>query len=645
VRKRHLAVTAALIVFSGSLSSAPAFAAQAPAAPTNLATTPTPQTASGAQQPCGTGIAYAGSMNIGGVDQAALSATLNSGGDTAGNLSAAFTVVDKTTGTTLAPIDSAGQVGSGASVTVYLPVTDGHSYSWTVAATDGTNWSSSAGPCDFITDTTAPLNPTVTSADFPISGGGLESGEPGSFTLTSSDPAPATGTASGLRGYSYVFDSGVIGVGTPVIAPNDNGSLVISDQSFTWGSHTLYAQAVDNAGNVSATVEYSFYVPQNPELSPKLSLSAAGAVTVDADGSGSTGLWPIAKCSFDFGDQSAATVTTGSACTATHEYAKDGTYPVTLTITDQYGNQKSVIKDFATPGLSRGTLFHEILLPTTVTGWASPAGSTGIAQAANTALPDGSSQLVAVTSSGELEHNIRFANGSWQGWRTLSQPGVTVTDAGIAGMPNGSSQIIEVTSAGVLKHDIRNANGSWQTTGWGSPAGSTGIAQASITAMPNGSSQIVAVTTSGMLKYNIRSANGSWQGWVTLSQPGVMITHASIAGMPNGSSQIIEVTSAGVLKHDIRNANGSWQTTGWGSPAGSTGIVQATITAMSNGSSQIVATRSSGIVAFTIRSASGGWPSAGWGQLANTVKVDAAANVSIAGMPNGTSQVIEVSAI
>ena len=32
-------------------------------------------------------------------------------------------------------------------------------------------------------------------------------------------------------------------------------------------------------------------------------------------------------------------------------------------------------------------------------------------------MPDGSSQIIAVqTSSGETYHNIRYANGGWQGW-------------------------------------------------------------------------------------------------------------------------------------------------------------------------------------------------------------------------------------
>ena len=257
-----------------------------------------------------------------------------------------FDVTDETTGTALAPIDSVGQVLPPATVSVFLPVVDGHSYSWTVSATDGTNSSSAAGPCDFVSDTTAPLSPTVTSTDFPSSGSNLQSGQAGSFTLTSSDPKPAVGTESGLKGFSYVFDS-TLSVGAPVVPANADGSLTISGESFGWGTHTLYAQAVDGAGNVSGVEIYSFYVPQNPELSPVLSLTAHDALSVEADGTASTALYGVASCSFDFGDGSA--VVSNAGCTATHTYQKPGAYPVTLTISDGT-NQKSVTEDFTTAG-------------------------------------------------------------------------------------------------------------------------------------------------------------------------------------------------------------------------------------------------------------------------------------------------------
>jgi hypothetical protein len=245
---------------------------------------------------------------------------------------------------------------------------------------------------------------------------------------------------------------------------------------------------------------------------------------------------------------------------------------------------------------------------TLMTGYLGPLDWTpslsNVADAAITPMPDFSDQLVAVTDDGQLEHDIRSSKGVWQGWRTLDQPGVTVTDASIIGMPNGSSQIVEITSTGVLKHDVRNADGTWQTSGWGSPAGSTGIVQAAIAAMPDGSAQLVAVTT-----------NGSWQGWRMPAQPGARVKSVGIAGVRDGSSQIIAVTTNGVLEHDIRYANGGWQ--GWQAPGGGT-VTQASIgsTAMQpeNGNpgttTYISAVTSGGQYELNVRFGNGSW--VGW---------------------------------
>jgi hypothetical protein len=271
-----------------------------------------------------------------------------------------------------------------------------------------------------------------------------------------------------------------------------------------------------------------------------------------------------------------------------------------------------------------------------------PANSTNIAQADVTGMPDGDTQVVAVTSSGTLEHTVYSSSANtWQTWG-LPKNNTTAVSAGIAGMPDGSSQLIEITSTGTLQHTIRFATGSWQASGWGIPAGSTGIAQASITAMPDGSTQLVAVTTNGVLEHNIRNANGSWQGWRALSQPGVTVTDAGIAGMPDGSSQLIEVTSTGVLKHNIRFANGTWQASGWGIPAGATGIAQAAVTAMPNGSTQFVVVTTAGVLKHNIRNANGTWQASGWGIPAQTSLASTFTSPSIAGLPSGAAQLIEV---
>ena len=374
------------------------------------------------------------------------------------------------------------------------------------------------------------------------------------------------------------------------------------------------------------------------------------SATVSATPVGETGVtaasqdWSKAGYTINFGDGTATIAAPYG--TATHTYSKPGTYQISVSGTSwTTGAPFTDTTSFTTTAWAAGILWQAVDSENDWGGWglpnSTPTGFSGIAQAAVTPTGGASMLCVAVTTGGTLQYDTESAQGVWQGWSTLSQPGVTVKDTSVAGMPDGSSQIIEVTSTGLLRHDVRNANGSWQTGGWGTPGGSSGIAQAAITAMPNGDSQLVAVTTGGVLEHNIRHANGSWQGWVALNQPGVRVTYASVAGMPDGSSQLVEVTSARVLKHDIRNANGSWQAGGWGTPAGSTGIAEAAITPSGDGQVDIVATTTVGVMEYNGRSAGGSWP--GWLTPAQPPWAAGLTSPSIA-LVGGEAQVIAISA-
>jgi hypothetical protein len=369
--------------------------------------------------------------------------------------------------------------------------------------------------------------------------------------------------------------------------------------------------------------------------------SAVGGLGVTATSQN----WSTTGYTFDFGDGTGTV--NGAYGVAHHTYAKPGSYVITVSGTTADSTNKPFTDStvFTTTSLGAGNLFDVNRGANGAWGaWnEGPSGYTDITQAAITAMPDNDLQAVAVTAGGKLEHTVfHNATGTWQNWG-LPRNNATPVSAGIAGMPDGSSQLIEVATSGTLEHTIRNANGSWQTSGWGSPAGSTGITEAAITAMPDGSSQLVAVTGSGALEHNIRYANGTWQGWRVVPQQCVTVVAASIAGMPNDSAQIVEVTSTGVLKHDIRNANGSWQTSGWGSPAGSTGITEAAITAMPDGSSQLVALTTAGVLEQDVRFANGTWQSGGWRDPNQTELVGSVTSPGIAGLPNGSAQFLEVS--
>lgn len=254
-----------------------------PATPTNLAASPTPIDAAGnADQDCnGSTMGFMGISNLGGQHVATLSATVTSQVSTA-QMQGIFTLTDTTANTTVGTYTSAGFVLTGNNVSVQTPaLTDGHQYAWSLHSSDQYFSSPTSATCHFQADLTPPANPTVnaTGTTFPPLGSttaGPTTGQNGSFAVTSSDPAPSGGTASGMKGFYYSFDSPVPATGAHLYT--GAGSLAISTSFSGWGVHTLYVQAVDNAGNVSAQTQYSFFVPQNTTITD----TAGGNLTSDA---------------------------------------------------------------------------------------------------------------------------------------------------------------------------------------------------------------------------------------------------------------------------------------------------------------------------------------------------------------------------
>jgi hypothetical protein len=454
-------------------------------------------------------------------------------------------------------------------------------------------------------------------------------------TTVTADASVADTWGDAISSYEFEFGTTSVTSSTPAASftPTAAGSYPVSVMVAIAGGSTYRALSEGPSTTVQVVV------PQ--PLVPAVAASASGSLGVLAADTGTTDAWNITSVTFDFGDHTPTqTATAIDGFEEPHVYAKAGTYTITETVKDAAGNTATTSKPFTTTDPAAGTLVH---IDFNGNQGDVPANSTGIAQAAYGVTPGLNQQLVAATADGSVEFSTT-APGSWTwaNWQTLSQPGVTARWVGIAPMPNGTTQLIEVTSTGTLLHTIRNASGTWQTQGWGSPAGSTGFAHAAITAMPNGNAQLVAVTTTGVLMHNIRFANGAWQGWRTLSQPGVSVIDSSIAGMPDGSAQIAEITSAGVMKHDIRFANGAWQTQGWGTPAGATAITQISIVAQLSTTLSLAVGPDGALQADERVGATGHW--AGWGQLdmttlATAVDVtggtDALGNLSIFAVSGG----------
>ncbi|WP_145902896.1 ricin-type beta-trefoil lectin domain protein [Kitasatospora viridis] len=174
-------------------------------------------------------------------------------------------------------------------------VQDGHTYGWNATATDGTLNSPGSGYCYFSVDLTPPSIASFTpSAQYPPLGSGITpQSYAGSGTVniqvSSTDPTPtgcnlAACIKSGVAKFLWSLDQNnpVSGGNAINVTPDANGtataSIPVNLSTNQWGTHTLYVQAVDGAGNTQATVaQYSFYAPFNP---------AAKAVAGDLTGDG-----------------------------------------------------------------------------------------------------------------------------------------------------------------------------------------------------------------------------------------------------------------------------------------------------------------------------------------------------------------------
>jgi hypothetical protein len=162
-------------------------------------------------------------------------------------------------------------------------LTDGTTYRWQVRIADplmspysGTDFSAWSAWCEFVADFTPPAAPAVSSTVYP-SGcapcGGV--GTTGTFTLSD--------TSSDVTSYTYGFRDPP----TVTLTPASQGGPV----SFNWtpgtgGPTTLFVEAKDAGGNISAETRYSFTVASPAPLAAQWLLQDLPGSTTLTDTSG-----------------------------------------------------------------------------------------------------------------------------------------------------------------------------------------------------------------------------------------------------------------------------------------------------------------------------------------------------------------------
>ncbi|BFV56766.1 hypothetical protein KCMC57_up18700 [Kitasatospora sp. CMC57] len=267
-------------------------------------------------------------------------------------------------------------------------------------------------------------------------------------------------------------------------------------------------------------------------------------------------------------------------------------------------------------------------------------------------MPNGSAQVLGIGNDGNVYHQIRSANGQWSGFATLDGVGTPTMQASkvaIAAMPDGTSQVLAIGNDGNIYHQTRLTSGSWTgfapLNGVGTPT--MQAREVAITGLPDGTSQVLAIGNDGNVYHERRLTDGSWTGFAPLAglngAGAMQAGKIGIAGLPDGTAQAVVTGSDGNIYHQIRLNSGSW--TGFvalngydGAPmmwAGSIGI-----TGLPDGTAQVIAVGNDGNVYHEVRFTSGSW--AGFAPVQGYALAPAlpGVRVAITGMPDGSSHMV-----
>lgn len=258
----------------------------------------------------------------------------------------------------------------------------------------------------------------------------------------------------------------------------------------------------------------------------------------------------------------------------------------------------------------------------------------------------GSAQVLITGMDGNLYHEVRYPDGNWTGFAGLSRVAKSV---GVAGMKDGSAQVVIVGNDDKVYHEIRYRDGTWSGfaglpgIGTTAPAGAKAV---SIAGMKDGSAQVLIIGLDDRVYHEVRYADGNWSGIGQI--PGIgaanfMTAKAiGIAGLPDGSSQVLVVGLDDKVYHQVRHADGNW--TGFNGVPGigttaPAGAKKVAIAGMSDGSAQVLIIGLDNGVYHQIRYADGNWT--GFAGLPGIGTTDAAGakEISIGADPDNSAQV------
>ncbi len=146
-------------------------------------------------------------------------------------------------------------VAGSNTLTAPLTVTDGARYEYYAHATNGHTSSANSAPCYFRVDETPPSAPAA-----------LATIGNNQFQVSATDPGT---NPSGVAGFNYNLDGASLSsAGEQTVAASSGAATITLPATTRWGTHSLWLQSIDNAGNVSTAQPYTWYDPAPANPSP-----------------------------------------------------------------------------------------------------------------------------------------------------------------------------------------------------------------------------------------------------------------------------------------------------------------------------------------------------------------------------------------